>query len=94
MEKPATKLAYFSKIEEFFPFFPKQSKIENSCLKCVSKYICVLIHDQLELTIGLQIWIMYQTKGDLKPTLAWNWLWLYPPKNVLRCFRVNAHLLW
>ena len=39
---------------------------------------------------GLQIWIM----GDLKPTLAWNWLWFYPPKNVLRCFRVNAHLLW
>ena len=55
MEKPAKKLAYFSKIEEFFPFFPKQSKIENSCLKCVSKYICVLICDQLELTIGLQI---------------------------------------
>ena len=55
-----------------------------------SRYICVLICDELELIIGLQIWIM----GDLKPTLAWNWLWFYPPKNVLRCFRVNAHLLW
>ena len=46
MKKKPAKLAYFSKIEEFFPFYPdcpKRTKNENSFWKCVSRYICVLI---------------------------------------------------